>query len=285
STSSCSDTRASATKVCASNWRSSCTITTNARQRADAREAGADRRRDLAGARPFGARPHAGLSGACRRSVPRPLAQIRPPDGSENCVAAERRAKRHHPQAPGQEEAQEMSGKTPLDPAGPYSRHPLQPHQLVDRVTRTDDAIVLCHLGVARLDPDAWTLAIDGLVRRPLRLTLAELMRRPRATLTSIHQCCGSPLKPEQPTRRITNVVWGGVPLSSLLADCEPDPAARFVWSSGADHGVFSGVDCDAYVKDLPLARVAADVLIAYEMNGAPLRPEHGFPARLVIPG
>lgn len=157
---------------------------------------------------------------------------------------------------------------TPLDPAGPLRRHPLQPHQLLDRVTRTEGMIVLCHLGVPRLDLGAWTLTIDGLVRRPMCLTLAELMRRPRVTLTSVHQCCGSPLEPEQPTRRITNVVWGGVRLSTLLADCDPDSAARFVWSSGADHGVFSGVECDAYVKDLPLDRIAADVLVAYEMNG-----------------
>ena len=174
---------------------------------------------------------------------------------------------------------------TPLDPSGPFRRHPLQPYQLVDRVTRTEDAIVLCHLGVPRMDPDAWTLMIDGLVRQQMHLTLGELMRRPRATLTSVHQCCGSPLEPEQPTRRITNVVWGGTRLSALIADCEPNPTARFVWSSGADHGVFGGVECDAYVKDLPLDRIAADVLIAYEMNGAPLRPEHGFPARLVVPG
>jgi DMSO/TMAO reductase YedYZ molybdopterin-dependent catalytic subunit len=57
------------------------------------------------------------------------------------------------------------------------------------------------------------------------------------------------------------------------------------VWSSGADHGVFEGVTCPAYVKDLPLDRLADDVLIAYEMNGRPLTLEHGFPARLVVPG
>ena len=61
----------------------------------------------------------------------------------------------------------------------------------------------------------------------------------------------------------------------------EPDPAAQFVWSSGADYGVFEGDDCDAFVKDLPLDRVAADVLIAFEMNGSPLRPENGYPMRL----
>lgn len=57
------------------------------------------------------------------------------------------------------------------------------------------------------------------------------------------------------------------------------------MWSSGADHGVFEGDHCDAFTKDLPLDRVAADVLIAYEMNGSPLRPENGYPVRLVVPG
>jgi DMSO/TMAO reductase YedYZ molybdopterin-dependent catalytic subunit len=172
-----------------------------------------------------------------------------------------------------------------LDPAGAFGRHPLRPHQLVDRVTRTEDTIVLCHLGVPRLDPNDWSLSIDGLVRRPMRFALGELMRWPHAEITSVHQCCGSPLKPDLPTRRVCNVVWRGVRLADLIAECRPDPAARYVWSSGADHGVFEGIDCEAFVKDIPLDRVAADVLIAFEMNGAPLPPENGYPARLVVPG
>jgi sulfane dehydrogenase subunit SoxC len=172
-----------------------------------------------------------------------------------------------------------------LDPATPFLRHPLQPHQLLDRVTRAQDTIVLCHLGVPQLDAGDWSLSIDGLVGRPLRLTLSEIMRRPRTEITSVHQCCGSPLRPDVPTRRICNVRWGGVRLADLMAECGPEPAARFIWSSGADYGVFDGVSCEAYVKDLPMERVAADALIAYEMNGAPLRPENGYPARLVVPG
>jgi DMSO/TMAO reductase YedYZ molybdopterin-dependent catalytic subunit len=143
-----------------------------------------------------------------------------------------------------------------LGPAAAYGRHPLQPHQLVDRVTRTENTIVLCHLGIPRLDADDWSLSIDGLVRRPVRLTLGELKRRPAVDITSIHQCCGSPLRPEMPTRRVCNVVWTGVRLSDLLAECQPDPTARFVWASGADHGVFEGDPCEAFTKDLPLDRV-----------------------------
>jgi DMSO/TMAO reductase YedYZ molybdopterin-dependent catalytic subunit len=80
-------------------------------------------------------------------------------------------------------------------------------------------------------------------------------------------------------------VVWSGVRLSDVLAECEPDSAARYVWSSGADYGTFEGEAIDAYVKDLPFDRITADVLIACAMNGAPLRPENGYPVRLVVPG
>jgi DMSO/TMAO reductase YedYZ molybdopterin-dependent catalytic subunit len=70
-----------------------------------------------------------------------------------------------------------------------------------------------------------------------------------------------------------------------VLADCRPSAAAQYIWSYGADSGDFSGVVVDAYMKDLPIARVEADVLIGYELNGSELPAEHGFPARLVVPG
>ena len=73
--------------------------------------------------------------------------------------------------------------------------------------------------------------------------------------------------------------------LFDVLADCRPSSAAKYIWSHGADSGEFSRVVVDPYLKDLPIASVEDDVLIACEINGSALPAEHGFPARLVVPG
>jgi DMSO/TMAO reductase YedYZ molybdopterin-dependent catalytic subunit len=172
-----------------------------------------------------------------------------------------------------------------LDPQGPFKRDPLAPHQMQNRQTRTQDVFVLCHLGVARLERDRWSLTIDGMVGHPRTLRFDDLTRYSKTEVASVHQCCGSPLAPFEPTRRVCNVRWGGVRLADVLADCRPSESARYIWSYGADFGKFGGVAVDAYIKDLPIARVEADVLIGYEMNGSPLPAEHGFPVRLVVPG
>jgi DMSO/TMAO reductase YedYZ molybdopterin-dependent catalytic subunit len=168
-------------------------------------------------------------------------------------------------------------------PQGPFKRDPLAPHQMRDRLTRTQDVFVPCHLGVPRIERDRWSLTIDGIVKRPRTLRFDDLARYPTTEITSVHQCCGSPFVPFAPTRRVCNVRWRGVRFVDVLADSRPSAAAQYVWSYGADFGEFSGVVIDAYVKDLPIARVEHDVLIAYEMNGNSLPAEHGFPARLVF--
>jgi DMSO/TMAO reductase YedYZ molybdopterin-dependent catalytic subunit len=172
-----------------------------------------------------------------------------------------------------------------LEPQGPFKRDPLAPHRMCDRLTRTQDVFILCHLGVPRIERAQWSLTIDGLVEHPRTLRFDDLARYPKSELTSVHQCCGSPLAPFEPTRRVCNLRWGGVWLVDVLADCQPSTTAQYVWSHGADSGEFSGVVVDAFLKDLPMARAEGDVLIAYEMNGNALPAEHGFPARLVVPG
>jgi hypothetical protein len=127
-------------------------------------------------------------------------------------------------------------------------------------------------------------LVVDD--RRPRRTPAHDSIRRahPLSKHRVGHECCGSPFAPFEPTRRVSNVIWGGGRLADILADCWLRTGARYIWSYGADFGEFGSAVVDAYVKDLPLSRVGADVLIAYEMNSGSLLPEHGFPARLVAP-
>jgi DMSO/TMAO reductase YedYZ molybdopterin-dependent catalytic subunit len=173
-----------------------------------------------------------------------------------------------------------------MDPAAGVRRIKLQPHRLTEPVTPVDDVFVLAHLGIPRVDPASWRLTIDGLVNRPVTLDLAALKKRPRTTIEAVHSCCGSPLEPTVPTRRVANVRWGGIELADLLDELGVDPRAKFLWSYGLDGGEFAGGPVDWFIKDLPLARLeAGGVLLAYELNGAPLSPEHGFPVRLVVPG
>jgi sulfane dehydrogenase subunit SoxC len=178
------------------------------------------------------------------------------------------------------------SSRPPMDPASGVRRVRLLPHEMTEAVTSTDDLFVLAHVGVPRVDPARWSLAIDGMVGCPRTFTFDELKARPKTIVETVHQCCGNPLEPTVPTRRVANVRWGGVDLAALLAEAEVDPDARFLWSHGLDGGDFAGTSSDWFVKDLPLERLAAGgVLLAYELNGAPLPAEHGFPLRLVVPG
>ena len=176
--------------------------------------------------------------------------------------------------------------KPKLDPVGLYRRIPLLPHQMSDAVTSAEHFFVLVHLGVPQIEAQRWRLTIGGLVERPLQLGLADLKALPQRSIQSVFQCAGNPLEPTQPTRRVANVVWSGVPLSAVLRAVGAKPKARYLWSFGLDYGSFAGKHCEAYGKDLPLDRVALDeVLIATALDGEPLSAEHGFPARLVVPG
>ena len=115
----------------------------------------------------------------------------------------------------------------------------------------------------------------------------------PSRTVRVTLECAGngraalSPRPVSQPwlTGAVGTAEWTGVPLADLLRDAQPTAAAVDVVFTGADHGFDHGVEQD-YERGLPLAEALADdVLLAYEMNGAPLPLQHGRPLRLVVPG
>ena len=146
-------------------------------------------------------------------------------------------------------------------------------HALTDRVTRDADLFVVTHMGLASVDPLQWWLALDGLVDRPLRLTLPDLLAMDRIDVPSVHECAGSPLAPTQPKRRVGSVVWSGVPLPAVLARAGVRQDARFVWSEGLEAGSFAGLSGEPFVKDLPLTKaMAPEVLLATHSTGGRYR-------------
>ncbi len=153
-------------------------------------------------------------------------------------------------------------------------------------MTPLTDMFYVVHLGVADMSAKPWSLEIGGLVERPATLTWAALRELPALRIVAAHECAGSPLFPDKPVRRVGNVEWEGVSLAAVLAIAGVLPQARYVWSRGADSGTFNGVHHPYYQKDLPIEKAfGAETLIATRINGEPLSPERGGPARLIVPG
>jgi DMSO/TMAO reductase YedYZ molybdopterin-dependent catalytic subunit len=152
---------------------------------------------------------------------------------------------------------------------------------------------LLIHYDIPYLDPTAWRLEVDGRVGQPLRLALADIQARPRVSMPVTLECAGNgrarlnPRPVSQPwlDGAVGTAEWTGTPLAPLLREAGIDDSCVDVVFTGADHGVERGVEQD-YQRALPLAEaLRTEALLAYEMNGAPLPLQHGFPLRLVIPG
>lgn len=152
---------------------------------------------------------------------------------------------------------------------------------------------LLVHYDIPAIAAESWRLRIGGRVDRPLVLSLADLAQRPRVTQRVTLECAGNgrallqPRPVAQPwlVEAVGTAEWTGTPLAPLLREAGIAGGAREVLFTGADHGIERGVEQD-YQRALPIAEaLGADTLLAYEMNGAPLPVQHGFPLRLVAPG
>jgi len=152
------------------------------------------------------------------------------------------------------------------------------------------------HGGIPEVDLGAFRLRVNGLVKRPLSLTLEEIRQLPRVTVAATLQCAGNrrlelmavaPIPNELPwgTEAISTAEWTGVQLRDLLAAAEPRRRARHAAFTGLDEAERHGHRFN-FGGSIPLEKaMGPEVLLAYEMNGEPLPPVHGAPLRVVVPG
>jgi DMSO/TMAO reductase YedYZ molybdopterin-dependent catalytic subunit len=151
---------------------------------------------------------------------------------------------------------------------------------------------LLTHYDIPAVDA-SWRLAVDGNVGEPFELSLDELRALPVHEVVSTMECAGNgrarlePHVVSQPwlQEAVGTGRWRGARLRDVLERARPGDAAVEVLFTGLDRGVEGG-DEQAYERSLPLDLAQGDdVLLAYDLNGEPLPPQHGWPLRLLVPG
>ena len=142
------------------------------------------------------------------------------------------------------------------------------------------------HGGIPTIDPARHTLIVHGMVERPMKYTIADLERFPSVSRIMFIECSGNgltewrepTLKTVQGTHGLTSTSeWTGVPLSTILAEVGVQDGAAWILAEGADAAVMT--------RSVPLDKAWSDALLAYAQNGEAIRPEQGYPLRLILPG
>ncbi len=159
-------------------------------------------------------------------------------------------------------------------------------------ITPIEKFFGVTHLEWPTVDAASWRLEIDGLVHRPLSLTLADLKARTREEVAFTLECAGNHGFPDF-TGGIGNARWAGTPLAPLLEEAGVLAEGIEVVFWGADKGKIELQDdirnvsmIQNFARSMSLAdAMGAANILAYEMNGEHLSDVHGFPARLIAPG
>jgi sulfane dehydrogenase subunit SoxC len=168
-----------------------------------------------------------------------------------------------------------INSKTPLD-------------KLVGTITPSDLHYERSHSGVPDLDPAKHRLLVHGMVKKEIVLTMDDLRAMPAISRIAFLECTGNGWEnwksaPDNVTVQNTHGListheWTGVPLSLLIDLVGVDRASTWMLAEGADG---AGV-----ARSIPLTdEVISEAILAYGQNGEPLRPAHGFPLRLFLPG
>ena len=159
-------------------------------------------------------------------------------------------------------------------------------HELDGIITPNGLCFERHHAGIAEIEPGAHRLMINGLVEKPLVFTMADLRRFPRENRVYFLECAansgmewrGAQLNGCQFTHGMVHcVMYTGVRLKTLLDEAGVKADGKWLLAEGAD--------ASAMTRSIPMEKALDDCLVAFAMNGEALRPEQGYPVRLVVPG
>ncbi|HEV2289145.1 MAG TPA: sulfite dehydrogenase [Candidatus Acidoferrales bacterium] len=165
-----------------------------------------------------------------------------------------------------------------------HGHTPLQ--DLYGIITPSELHYEVLHFGMPMINPAHHELLIDGLVERPLIFTMKDLERMPAVSEIHFLECAGNsgadqdgfPGKtPQESHGQMSCTEWTGVRLSTVLEQVGLKPTARWILAEGADAGRLA--------RSIPVEKALDDIIVAYGQNGEALRPEQGYPVRLVVPG
>ncbi len=145
------------------------------------------------------------------------------------------------------------------------------------------------HNGVPQIDPDKHRFYIHGLVKKPLEFTMDQLSRYPMVSKICFIECSGNsffnsnlfPNAMQVPVGHLHGLIsaaeWTGIRLSTLLEEAGADVNAKWL--------VAEGIDAAGMSRSIPMEKALDDVIVALYQNGERIRPEQGYPMRLVLPG
>jgi sulfane dehydrogenase subunit SoxC len=181
----------------------------------------------------------------------------------------------------------EKPARMAFSPARTATFTPLQ--DLEGIITPADLHFERHHAGVPAVDPQQYSLLIHGMVERPTIFTLSDLKRFPGTSMIRFIECSGNggrayrlatptaDLSPQQTDGLTSTSEWSGVRLATLLREVGVSPKAGWLLAEGMDAAVMT--------RSIPMSIANDDALIAYGQNGEALRPEQGYPVRLMLPG
>jgi sulfane dehydrogenase subunit SoxC len=142
------------------------------------------------------------------------------------------------------------------------------------------------HNGIPEIDPEEHSLLVHGMVKRPLTFTIADLKRLPSTSRVAFIECGGNSAGEYHAARGheihnmhglVSSSEWTGVALSTVLREAGLESGAAWLLAEGRDAAMVS--------RSIPLEKALDDAVLAYAQNGEALRPEQGYPLRLLLPG